>query len=102
VRVWPSLTRRLMNIDDTTIERCMMKLLSERREESSICPSDVARALASDETVWRALMPAVRKVAARLAEAGVVRITRGETTLSPDEIDHGPIRLRRGRGFVAD
>jgi hypothetical protein len=47
-------------------------------------------------------MPEVRKVAARLAEAGIVRITRGELTLSADEIDHGPIRLRRGRGFVAN
>lgn len=91
-----------MNIDDTTIERCMMKLLAERSAESSICPSDVARTLVSDETAWRALMPVVRQVAARLAEAGIVRITRGELTLLPNEIDHGPIRLRRGRGFVAD
>jgi hypothetical protein len=91
-----------MNIDDTTIERCMMKLLAERSAESSICPSDVARTLVSDETAWRALMPVVRQVAARLAEAGIVRITRGELTLLPSEIDHGPIRLRRGRGFVAD
>ncbi len=94
--------RMTMNIDDTTIERCMMKLLAGRSPESSICPSDVARSLASDETAWRALMPAVRKVAARLAEAGIVRITRGELTLSADETGHGPIRLRRGRGFVAD
>ncbi|WP_438390953.1 DUF3253 domain-containing protein [Caballeronia sp. DA-9] len=88
-------------MNDTTIERCMMKLLADRDAGSSICPSDVARALAADEDAWRALMPAVRKVAARLAEAGVVRITRGEDTLSAGEIDHGPIRLRRGRGFVA-
>lgn len=87
-------------MNDTTIERCMMKLLADRDAGSSICPSDVARALAADEDAWRALMPAVRKVAARLAEAGVVRITRGEDTLSAGEIDHGPIRLRRGRGFV--
>jgi hypothetical protein len=91
-----------MNIDNSTIERCLMKLLAERREESSTCPSDVARSLAADEAAWRALMPEVRKVAARLAEAGIVRITRGELTLSADEIDHGPIRLRRGRGFVAN
>ena len=57
--------------------------------------------LATDEDAWRALMPAVRKVAARLAEAEVVRITRGDITLSAGEIDHGPIRLRRGRGFAA-
>jgi hypothetical protein len=91
----------IMTIDDTTIERRMMKLLAERRAESSICPSDVARSLATDEDAWRALMPAVRKVAARLAEAEVVRITRGDVTLSAGEIDHGPIRLRRGRGFAA-
>ena len=57
-----------MNIDDTTIERCMMKLLAERSAESSICPSDVARTLVSDETAWRALMPVVRQVAARLRQ----------------------------------
>ena len=91
-----------MNIDDTTIESRILKLLAERSAESSICPSDVARSLASDEATWRALMPEVRKVAARLAEAGIVRITRGELLLSADEIDHGPIRLRRGRGFAAD
>ena len=91
-----------MNIDDTTIERRIIELLAERSAESSICPSDVARSLLSDETAWRALMPAVRQVAARLAEAGIVRITRGELTLSANQIDHGPVRLRRGRGFVAD
>jgi hypothetical protein len=85
----------------TDIERCMMKLLRERAATSSICPSEVARALASDESEWRALMPPIREIAARLAREGKIRITQGETTLHPDRIDHGPIRLRRGPKFPA-
>jgi hypothetical protein len=86
----------------TDIERCIMELLNARAATSSICPSEVARALARDEDAWRALMPSVREVAARLARAGSIRITQGSVTLHPDRIDHGPIRLRRGPKFPAE
>jgi hypothetical protein len=88
-----------MTASPSGIERCLLKLLGERAESSSICPSDVARALSSDEAAWRALMPAVRDVAARLARDKTIIITQGDVTLDPDHIDHGPIRLRRGPGF---
>jgi hypothetical protein len=77
----------------------IVDLLSRRSPEASICPSDVARALADDEAAWRALMPSVRDVAAGLARRGVVIVTQGESTLDPADIGHGPIRLRRGARF---
>jgi hypothetical protein len=88
--------------DEREIERCLLELLAARRPEASICPSDVARALASEESEWRASMPAIRNVAARLARAHVIRITQGDKTLPPAQIEHGPIRLRRGAAFPAD
>jgi hypothetical protein len=81
------------------IEQCILMLLAQRAETSSICPSDVARALADDEAAWRALMPSIRHVAAQLAREQRIRITQGDVTLRPDRIDHGPIRLRRGPKF---
>jgi hypothetical protein len=90
-----------MSVPASAIERCILALLERRAAEKSICPSDVARALASDEAQWRAAMPAVRDVAAMLARRGVVSITQGGETLHPDRISHGPIRLRRGAKFAA-
>jgi hypothetical protein len=81
------------------IERCVIDLLRRRAGSASICPSDVARALTGDEDGWRELMPAVRDVAARMAHRRHLIITQGDATLDPDEIDHGPIRLRRGPEF---
>ncbi|WP_079520343.1 MULTISPECIES: DUF3253 domain-containing protein [Rhodanobacteraceae] len=82
------------------IEATIIQLLSRRAPEASICPSDVARALAEDEAAWRALMPQVREVAATLARRGRVVITQGAERLSPDDIDRGPVRLRRGPGWA--
>ena len=79
----------------TTIQATILDLLSRRAPTASICPSDVARALGDSEAQWRALMPLVREVAAGMARAGRLRITRGATLLAPDELGRGPIRLRR-------
>lgn len=87
--------------DDERIERCLIELLESRAPSASICPSDVARSLEKEDAAWRALMPSVRKVAARLAEAGTVAITQGDRELAPEQIEHGPIRLRRGPAFPA-
>jgi hypothetical protein len=83
------------------VERCMIELLRRRAKTSSICPSDVARALAGDDGEWRALMPLVRAAAARMAHEDTISITQGSTVLDPDRIDHGAIRLRRGPKFPA-
>lgn len=81
------------------IAATLIDLLQQRAPESSICPSDVARALASEERDWRALMQPVRDTASTLARQGRIVITQGETKLSPDDVNHGPIRLRRGPAF---
>ncbi|ARP81753.1 hypothetical protein CAL12_13635 [Bordetella genomosp. 8] len=89
-----------MTATDSEIEHCIVELLTRRAAASSICPSDAARALGGDGDAWRDLMPAVRKTAARMARQGYIVITQGEATLDPDDIDHGPIRLRRGARFA--
>jgi len=88
-----------MAVSDHDIEQCLLDLLRRRAETASICPSDVARTLDGDEDSWRAAMPAIRQVAARLARAGIVVITQGEAIVPPAQIDQGPIRLRRGPKF---
>jgi hypothetical protein len=62
-------------VSSQEIERVTLDLLYERKPETTICPSEVARALAADE--WRSLMPAVRDVAARLSASGRLTVTRG-------------------------
>jgi Protein of unknown function (DUF3253) len=85
-------------IQRARIEAEILALLARRDASSSICPSEVARALADD---WRPLMHAVREAAAALADSGRVRITRGGADVPRHEIHHGAIRLVRGPHFDA-
>jgi hypothetical protein len=79
------------------IARMITQLLNARARADSICPSEVARAVAPD--TWRALMPQVRAVAAELALEGTLRITQGDTAVDPAAVQacqiRGPLRLRR-------
>ena len=80
---------------DAGIERSIAELLGRRRPGGTICPSEVARDVASDdEAAWRPLMPHVRRVASRLAAAGMLRVTRGGVEVDA-EAPGGPIRLGR-------
>jgi hypothetical protein len=83
-----------VNARDEQIVATILALLDARSAGSTICPSDAARALAADETAWRALMPEVRRVAAALADAGRLRVTQ-----HGEDVDalaaRGPIRLGR-------
>ncbi|MDQ6648228.1 MAG: DUF3253 domain-containing protein [Pseudomonadota bacterium] len=81
------------------IAATMVELLRQRAPSASICPSDVARALASNEPAWRALMPSIRETAAALARSECIVITQGTGRVDPADVDHGPIRLRRGPKF---
>ncbi|MEX1827092.1 DUF3253 domain-containing protein [Luteibacter sp. CQ10] len=81
------------------IAATIVDLLRERAPNASICPSDVARALASDERAWRALMQPVRDEAVALAREGCIVMTQRSREVGPDEAIHGPIRLRRGPAF---
>jgi hypothetical protein len=87
------------HVDNTTIQKQLLSLLAERKPESSICPSDVARALfPDDEPAWRALTK-IRSIAVALAREDRIEITRGGRRLHLDSIEGGPIRLHRGAAF---
>lgn len=80
--------------EDRAITDTILRLLAARAPSASICPSDVARALSSDERIWRAQMPAIRRVAAQLATEGRVKVTRGAMQVNALS-KGGPIRIRR-------
>lgn len=88
-----------MTVSDDLIASRLLELLSQREPNASVCPSEVARSLASSEPQWRALMPEVRRVALALAAAGVVLATQGDTVIDLAGAPAGPIRLRRGAAF---
>ncbi|OYW33110.1 MAG: hypothetical protein B7Z51_02010 [Methyloversatilis sp. 12-65-5] len=79
--------------DDATIARELLAQVALRGAGRSICPSEVARALAAD---WRALMPRVREVTRRLAREGRVVITQGGEKRDADGDWRGPIRIAQG------
>lgn len=68
----------------------MRTLLRARAAGASICPSEVARALAPED--WRPLMPGVREVAARLATRGEVMVTQKGEPVEALAV-RGPIRI---------
>lgn len=72
----------------------ILRLCAERGSDRSICPSEVARALAGDdEKVWRLLMHPVRQAAFRLAEQGRIEVLRKGRVVAPSEAK-GVLRLR--------
>lgn len=69
------------------IRAAILDLALRRGREKSLCPSEVAKALAAD---WRALMPEVREVA-----AGMPEIVATQAGVEVDPVTaRGPIRLR--------
>lgn len=69
------------------IRAAILDLALQRGREKSLCPSEVAKALAPD---WRSLMPEVRAVAAGMPE--IIATQRG---VEVDPVTaRGPIRLR--------
>eukprot|EP00747_Dinoflagellata_sp_TGD_P170550 gnl/TRDRNA2_/TRDRNA2_202404_c0_seq1.p1 gnl/TRDRNA2_/TRDRNA2_202404_c0~~gnl/TRDRNA2_/TRDRNA2_202404_c0_seq1.p1 ORF type:complete len:154 (+),score=19.43 gnl/TRDRNA2_/TRDRNA2_202404_c0_seq1:156-617(+) len=79
----------LAEVDEVAIEAEIERLLAQRRTGATICPSDAARALATD---WRPLMEPVRTVAARMAHEGRLVITQRGKAVDPDHLS-GAIRL---------
>lgn len=70
-----------------------MRALTRKRSESSICPSDVARAIGGES--WRSRMDDVRRVAADLAERDEVVVTQKGEPVRIEEA-RGPVRIIRG------
>jgi hypothetical protein len=85
--------------DDAAIKVAILAAVAAVRAGSSVCPSQVARALAPDDATadgaaWRALMPRVRAVAGQLADRGQIVVTqKGQPVQAVSA--RGPIRLAR-------
>ena len=88
-------TRRIRPID-RRLEAAMLELLKSRPKSSSLCPSEAARAVNSEN--WRPLMEQARMAARRLVAAGRAEITQGGRVVDPSTAK-GPIRVRRSATF---
>ncbi len=75
--------------DDDAIAAEILALARARGARRTLCPSEVARALATD---WRPLMPEIRRVAGRLVAEGALVATQRGTRIDPVSA-RGPIRL---------
>ncbi|MCZ9631165.1 DUF3253 domain-containing protein [Rhodococcus sp. BH5] len=81
-------------VEEKELAAKIRELLNARSAESSICPSDVARAAAPDN--WRPLMESVREAARHMVADGEVQITQGDEVVDPESV-RGPIRIRWAR-----
>lgn len=76
------------------LEAILLDLAGKRERGRTICPSEVARAVAgSDPTAWSKLMPPVRRAAVKLMKEGRIVITRKGQPVDPDDF-RGVYRLR--------
>jgi hypothetical protein len=87
--------RRGVTAQDRELEQTTLSLLSARAATATICPSEVARTVGTEES-WRSLMEPARRAARRLVAAGRVEITQGGRVVDPSTAK-GPIRIRRVR-----
>lgn len=87
--------QRLSDFDEH-LEHTIVALLSKRATDASLCPSEVARAIAPEN--WRPLMERVREAGRRLSQQDIVRWTQKKATVDPSRAK-GPVRFRRGRAF---
>lgn len=84
----------MMNPAPEAIASEILRQAAARGADKSICPSEVARALAGgDEAAWRPLMGPVRQAAIALAGTGQLEILRKGKPV-PVEAVRGVIRLR--------
>lgn len=79
---------------DRRLAAVLADLLDRRAPTGSVCPSEVARAVGTDD--WRDLMEPVRVIARRLVARGEAEITQRGTVVDPATVT-GPIRIRRPR-----
>ena len=87
--------RRGVNAEDRQLEQAVLALLVDRAATATVCPSEVARTVGTEES-WRSLMEPARRAARRLVAAGRVEITQGGRVVDPSTAK-GPIRIRRVR-----
>jgi hypothetical protein len=74
-----------------TARDAALALLAKRAPEATVCPSEVARAVAADGD-WRREMPTVHDAVDRLVDEGVIRLSwKGQALLTRS----GPYRIGR-------
>jgi hypothetical protein len=76
----------------TRLRAAILALAQHRGPNSSICPSDAARAVGGHD--WRDLTAQSRSIAFALARDGDVEITQRGAVVDPDLPARGPIRIR--------
>ncbi len=76
--------------ESAAAERAILDLVTARGAGKTICPSEAARVL--DAENWRAHLKAIRAAAARLADRGLIRVTRKGKTVDIRTVK-GVIRL---------
>ncbi len=79
-----------MTIQDDEIRDELLRQVEARGASKSICPSEVARALAPE---WQGLMSRIRSVAIMLSREQRIEILRKGKPVEPDAVK-GVIRLR--------
>jgi hypothetical protein len=80
------------------LREAVLRAVRARGPRKSICPSEVARAVAPED--WRPLMSRVRAAAAELSRDGRVVILRKGKPIPAEEM-HGVIRLAAPDGEAA-
>ncbi len=76
------------------IEETLLRLVAERGDAKTVCPSEVARAIGGDHPDgWGPLMRPIRALAVSLMKDGRVVITRKGRPVDPDDF-RGTYRLR--------
>ena len=74
-----------MKISNETLEEAVLRLARERGEADGICPSEVARDIASKTGLdWKSLLLEVRATAVRLAKRRDIAILRNGEPVDPD------------------
>lgn len=77
---------------DDAARATILRLVAARAAGATICPSEVARALAGDGGDWRAEMARVHNEVDRMAAAGLVRLSwKGEALAARA----GPYRIAK-------
>jgi hypothetical protein len=85
-----------VTIQDSQIRDELLRQVEARGADKSICPSEVARALAPE---WRGLMSRIRAIAIDLSREQRIDILHKGKPVEPDAVK-GVVRLRTRSGVV--
>jgi hypothetical protein len=80
--------------DSATVTAEILRQAAARGRSGSLCPSEVARALAPGGEAWRRLLGIVRTNAFRLAKEGRLEVLRKGKPVDVQQEVRGVIRLR--------